>query len=400
MILLLKNGEVYSPEYIGVADILVLNGKIASVGRGLDFNCTGLEAEVLNLRGMRVVPGFIDNHVHIIGGGGEAGFYSRTPEVALSSITECGITTVVGVIGTDGTTRHMESLLAKARGLTHEGITAYIYTGSYELPLISLTGSTRRDIILIGEVLGTGEIAVSDHRSSVPTAEELIRVASDTRLGGMLAGKAGVLNLHMGSGKEGFSNIFRVLKDTEIPIRHFLPTHITRNRDLFEQSKIFAALGGTIDMTAGMDEAGGFVGAIAVADAVNLCLEGGIPIENITISSDGNGSMAVFNREGQVERLIVTKLSGLQKELKALVAGGLDLTQALKPFTTNVAGVLGLSSKGRIEAGFDADITVLDSDMNVNAVVARGRVMVENGTAIVRGTFEDMDEKPHQGSEG
>jgi beta-aspartyl-dipeptidase (metallo-type) len=389
MILLLKNGEIYSPDYVGIADLLILNGQIAAIERGIDINCTGLEVEVRNLRGMRLVPGFIDNHDHIIGGGGEAGFHSRTPEVTLSSITECGITTVVGVIGTDGTTRHMETLLAKAKGLRYEGITAYIYTGSYELPLISLTGSTRRDIVLVEEVVGTGEVAVSDHRSSVSTVEELIRIASDTRLGGMLGGKAGVLNLHMGSGKESFSSIFKVLKDTEIPIRHFLPTHVTRSHDLFEQSKIFATLGGTIDMTAGMNEADGFVGALRIADAVNLCLENGVPIDNVTISSDGNGSMAVFDKAGHVERLIVTKLSGLQKELKALVASGLDLSMALKPFTSNVARVFGFSAKGCIEVGRDADITILDGDMNVDTVIARGKVMVESGRAIVKGTFEE-----------
>ena len=205
----------------------------------------------------------------------------------------------------------------------------------------------------------------------------------------MLSGKAGVLNLHMGSGKESFSSIFKVLKDTEIPIRHFLPTHVTRNRDLFEQSKIFATLGGTIDMTAGMNEAEGFVGALRIADAVNLCLENGIPIDNITISSDGNGSMAVFDKMGRVERLIVTKLTGLQKELKALVASGLDLSIALKPFTSNVARVFGFSAKGCLEVGRDADIAILDGDMNIDTVIARGRVLVESGRAVVKGTLED-----------
>ena len=389
-ILLLKNGEIYAPDYIGIADVLILNGQIAAIERGIDITCTGLDIKVQNLRGMRLAPGFIDNHVHIIGGGGEAGFYSRTPEVTLSSVTECGITTIVGVLGTDGTTRHMETLLAKARGLTYEGITAYIYTGSYELPLVSLTGSTRRDLVLIEEVVGTGEVAISDHRSSVPTVEELTRIASDTRLGGMLSGKVGVLNLHMGSGKEGFSNILKVLKDTEIPIRHFLPTHVTRSRDLFEQSKIFATLGGTIDMTAGTDEADGFDGAISVVDAVNLCLESDIAIDNITISSDGNGSMALFDKTGHVERLIVTKLSGLNKELKALVASGLDVSMALKPFTSNVARVFGFSRKGCIAVGRDADITILDSDMNVDSVISRGVTMVESGKAIVKGTFEAL----------
>ena len=384
MVLLLKNGEVYDPDYVGVSDILILNGKIAVIDKGIDINCTGLDAKVLNLRGMRLVPGFIDNHVHIIGGGGEAGFESRAPEVTLSSITECGITTVVGVLGTDGTTRHMESLLAKARALTNEGITAYIYTGSYELPLVSLTGSTRRDIVLISEVLGTGELAISDHRSSVPTVEELTRIAADTRLGGMLSGKAGVLNLHMGSRKEGFGSIFKVLKDTEIPVRHFLPTHVTRSRDLFEQSKIFASLGGTIDITAAMNGAT----SISTADAVNACIESDIPIEKITISSDGNGSMPTFDKNGNLQGFAVAKLSSLQKDLRALLMSGLDFSVALKPFTSNVATFLGLSSKGRIAVDGDADITALDSDMNIDTVIAKGRVMVESGKAVVRGMFE------------
>jgi beta-aspartyl-dipeptidase (metallo-type) len=282
----------------------------------------------------------------------------------------------------------MESLLAKARGLTHEGISAYIYTGSYELPLISLTGSTRRDIVLIEEVIGTGEVAVSDHRSSTPTAEELTRIASDTRVGAMLAGKIGVLNLHMGNGKEGFSNIFKILKDAEIPIKHFLPTHVTRSRNLFDQSKIFAALGGTIDMTAGTNETNGFSEAVDIGEAVNLCLESSVPIDNITVSSDGNGSIPVFDKNGDIERLAIAKPSSLQRSLKTLIASGLDLAMALKPFTSNVARVLGLPSKGHIAVGCDADIVVFDGDMNIDSVIARGRVMVESGKAIVKGTFE------------
>jgi beta-aspartyl-dipeptidase (metallo-type) len=388
MVLLLKNGEVYDPDYVGISDILIANGKIAVIDKGIDINCTGLDVEVRNVRGMRLVPGFIDNHVHIIGGGGEAGFESRAPEVTLSSVTECGVTTVVGVLGTDGTTRHMESLLAKARGLTNEGLTAYIYTGSYELPLINLTGSTRRDIVLINEVIGTGELAISDHRSSVPTVEELTRIAADTRLGGMLSGKAGVLNLHMGGGKEGFSSVFKVLKDTEIPIRHFLPTHVTRSNDLFEQSKIFAALGGTIDMTAGLDDSADFAG-VRIADAVNSCIENGIPIEKITISSDGNGSLPKFDKDGGLAGFRIAKLSSLHKELRDLLMSGLELPMALMPFTSNVGRVLGLPAKGRLAVGCDADITAFDGDMNIDMVIAGGRVMVESGKAVVHGTFED-----------
>ena len=44
-------------------------------------------------------------HSHITGGGGEAGPASRCPEARLSELLDAGITTVVGVIGTDTVTR-------------------------------------------------------------------------------------------------------------------------------------------------------------------------------------------------------------------------------------------------------------------------------------------------------
>ncbi|MDR2529691.1 MAG: beta-aspartyl-peptidase [Synergistaceae bacterium] len=381
MMLLLKNGEVYAPDYIGIADVLVLNGKIAAIERGIDITCAGVEVEVRNLRGMRLTPGFVDNHAHIAGGGGELGFESRTPETAFSSFTRYGVTTVVGVLGMDAS-RGLEALLAKARSLAREGITAYILTCGF--PLVSLTGSARRDIVLIEEVLGVGEVTVSD--SPLFSAEELARVAAETRAASMLSGKAGVLNLCMGNGKEGFGSIFKVLKDTDIPIRHFLPTHVTHSPDLFAQSKIFAALGGIIDITAGTGEA--YPDAIPSANAVNLCLEGGVPIDNVTLSSNTGGLLFVFDSAGNVERVTVCSPSTLQRELKALVTSGLDLSMALKPFTSNPARTLGLPVKGRLAPGCDADILILDSDMNIDSVFAQGRLLVESGRPLVKGKFE------------
>ena len=131
-------------------------------------------------------------------------------------------------MGTDGTSRHNESLLAKARGLTHEGITAYMLTGSYEIPLHNMTGDVRRDIILINECLGIGEVALSDHRSSQPTREELEKVLTQARLGGMLSGKAGVVQFHMGVGKRGMDVLLAIVRETEIPASNFIPTHVNR----------------------------------------------------------------------------------------------------------------------------------------------------------------------------
>ncbi len=220
-ILLVKNAELYAPEHLGRRDILIVNGEVLAVAEHLDGALLGGKANVpeifeivgkiapevpvrvLDAAGRRVIPGYVDQHVHIIGGGGEAGPYSRTPEVSLSDVVSAGVTTLVGVLGTDGTGRHPESLLAKARGLETEGISAYILTGSYEIPLRTMTGDARRDIILIDKVLGIGEIALSDHRSSQPSKEELKRILTPARLGGMLSGKASAVQIHMGVGAAG-----------------------------------------------------------------------------------------------------------------------------------------------------------------------------------------------------
>ena len=177
--LLLKNADVYAPEHLGRVDLLIVNDKIVRIGEHIDHP-VGLACQVLDAHGRKVVPGYVDQHVHIIGGGGESGPYSRTPEIFLSELTRVGITTVVGVLGTDGTSRHNESLLAKARGLTHDGISAYMLTGSYEIPVHNMTGDVRRDIILINECLGVGEIALSDHRSSQPTRAELEKILTSS----------------------------------------------------------------------------------------------------------------------------------------------------------------------------------------------------------------------------
>jgi beta-aspartyl-dipeptidase (metallo-type) len=387
---LLKNCDVYTPEHIGHNDILIIGDRIARIAPRIDI-CSGVfQVEFIDVEGRKVVPGFIDPHVHMIGGGGEAGFYSRVPEIMLSGIISSGITTLVGVLGTDGTTRHLESLLAKARGLETEGVTTYMFTGSYELPPLNITGSVRRDIIIIDKIVGVGEVAVSDHRSSEPTVQELKRLATEARLGGMLSGKPGIAHFHMGSGKDGLSKIVEAVETSEIPARHFYPTHINRKRELLDEAMEFAKLGGYIDMTAGVSPQNGFTGTVKPSRAVIECLDKGVPLNRITMSSDGNGSMAVYNEAGKVERLLVTTLDSIHKEFKDLVLqDGLDLTRALHTVSTNTAALLGLYPlKGAIAIDSHADLVVLNDKLDVDMVFAKGVRMMENGVVIKKGTFE------------
>ena len=292
---LITGAHVYAPEPLGPMDVLVAGGVIACVQAGaLDLGRA--EADRIDGRGKLLVPGFIDSHVHILGGGGEGGYATRTPELVLSDLSTAGVTTVVGCLGTDGTTRTMASLLAKARGLEAEGVTAYIYTGSYQVPVRTLTGSVQDDLILIDKVVGVGEIALSDHRSSQPTFQEVARVAAEARVGGMLSGKAGMVNVHMGDGPRMLGLIERILAETEIPAKHFVPTHMNRNAGLLQAGTAYALQDGGrgrfIDLTTS-----------SVADEPERCcaaalaqlLRAGVAPGSISFSSDGQGSLPRFN---------------------------------------------------------------------------------------------------------
>ena len=393
MVTIIRNAKVYQPEYAGVKDILILGDRIAAVGEHLRADFGGsLEVQEINGEGMAAVPGFIDSHEHIMGGGGEGGFHTRTPEASLGDLIRNGITTVVGCIGTDGVGRDMTALLAKAHALENEGITTYAYTGSYQVPVHTLTDSLMKDIMMLDKVIGVGETAVSDHRSSQPSFEEFARIAADARVAGMLSGKAGIVNVHLGDSERRLDLIRRVIHETEIPASQFLPTHVNRNAALFKECLDFAAEGGTIDFTGNedIDYWETICDEVRVCRGIRCLLERGISSDRFTISSDGQGSMPVFNAQGEYQGIGIGKASCLLKEVRECVQKeDIPLETAIKGITCNPASILKLDRKGRIKEGFDADICLLEEGtLKLNTVIAKGQVMVKDGEQKVFGTFE------------
>ena len=386
---LLKNAHVIAPEDLGVKDILVAGEKIAMIGEGLSLPAV-YDFEVVDCEGNYVVPGFIDSHVHLIGGGGEGGYATRTPEIQLTDITTSGVTTVLGLLGTDGVTRHVASLLAKARGLEDEGITAYIYSGSYEIPTPTITGSVRNDIILIDKVIGTGEIAMCDHRSSQSPKEAYQQITAEARVGGMLSGKAGVVNMHLGDGEDGLKMLYEITKNGEIPKTQIIPTHVNRNKRLFKEAIEWAKQGGIMDVTSSVSPESGSNHSVKSSEAVKQALEAGVNIENITMSSDGNGSMPIFDEAGNNIGVGVASQISILNEFRDMVQKeNIAITDAIKIITSNIAKFTKLyPRKGCLANNSDADILVLDKDLQLQHVWARGTHMVENGKPIVFGTFE------------
>jgi beta-aspartyl-dipeptidase (metallo-type) len=385
MLKLIQGGQVYAPEFLGVQDILVAGARIVRVAEKIDLPAD-FKVKRVSARGCIVIPGLVDLHVHLLGGGGEGGFGTRTPEIELSRITRAGVTTVVGCLGTDDVSRFPETLLAKAYQLEAEGVSTYIYTGSYQFPMPTITGSVRKDIALIPKVIGVGEIAVSDHRSSQESYPALCRVAAQARVGGMLGGKAGLVHLHMGDGARGLEPIFRMVRETEIPIGQFLPTHVTRKTALFDEAVAFAKMGGTIDITVGGEN---LELTVSPGAAVEQVLHAGVSLNQISLSSDANGSMPVFDSVGKITRLAVADIAALFKAFRKLVQEGMPLESAVQLVTLNPARRVGIDGhKGHLAPGADADMVILNSKFDIDTVLARGRTMIQNGRVHVKGTFE------------
>jgi len=387
MFTLIHGATVYAPAELGPQDILIGADRILQIAGTIDLP-PSLAVEKVEAEGMIAAPGFIDLHVHITGGGGEGGPATRVPEIQLSHITTAGVTTVLGVLGTDDVSRHPETLLAKAQGLEQEGITAYIMSGSYRFPdVVTVTGSLRKDIALIPHIVGVGEIAVSDHRSAQPTYEDLAKIAAEARVGGMLGKKAGLVQLHMGAGQRGMAYLFRLVEETEIPISQLLPTHVTRSSDLFDQALEFAKMGGNIDITVPGSR---LSMKMKVGEALKKIVSAGCSLDQVTLSSDANGSMPVFDKTGALRSLMVGEIKNLTEQFRRLVVEeGFSVPEVLKCVTSNPAERMQIHSrKGTIAEGMDADLILFDPEWRIHRVYAKGRLMVDEGLPTVKGTFE------------
>lgn len=387
MLHLLSDAELHDPAPRGRAHLLVAGERLVWVGAERPALPAGLGVEETELGGRRVIPGLIDGHVHLTGGGGEAGPGTRVPPLPLSRLTLGGVTTAIGLLGTDDVVRTPAELVTVARGLVAEGLSAWCHTGGYHVPPATVTGSVRGDLVLVDLVLGVGELAISDHRSSQPTLDELLRVAGDAHVGGLMSGKAGIVHLHVGDGARGLEPVRQALDRSELPARVFNPTHVNRRKALFDEALELAERGCVVDVTAFPVREG--EDAWSAEEAVARYLDAGLPADRLTVSSDGGGCLPVFDPQGRVTSMDVGSPAAPAAALRTLLRSGRPLAQVLPAFTSNPAKLLRLERKGRLAVGCDADLVVLGPEGEVADVMARGRWLVRAGRPVVRGTFED-----------
>jgi beta-aspartyl-dipeptidase (metallo-type) len=366
MLTLIENGFVYAPEPRGVQSVLLAGDRIEKIGevdrRALES--AGLDLEVVDASDCFVTPGVIDPHEHLLGGSGEEGFSSQTPEIFLREIAVAGVTTVVGCLGVDTTTKTMPGLLARAKALDEEGLTAFIWSGGYNVPPTTITGSLRDDLIFIDEVIGAGEIAISDNRATEPTIDELARLVSDVYVGGTLSRKSGVTHFHVGDHPRRLSPLRALVENYAVEPEWLYPTHVDRSRELIREAAAFTRIGAFVDIDV---------------------TENGLP-EQLRRFIDDNGDLSRLTVSSDAA---ISSPRALHDQICACVAEhGFPLELVLSLVTANTARVLKLDRKGRLERGFDADALVLRrKSLEITHVFAGGRQMVRGGELVVMEKF-------------
>ena len=368
MLTLIENGDVYAPEHLGEQSILLVDGKIGRIGE-IDRDAVealGIEVDVIDASGCYVTPGLIDPHEHLLGGSGEEGFATQTPEISLSEIVCAGITTVVGTLGVDTTMKTMAGLLAKAKALREEGLTAYLWSGGYNVPAVSIMSSVREDMMFIDEVIGAGEIAIADERATEPSIRELAKLVVDTRMGGMLSKKAGLTHFHVGPGKRRMKCLEEMLDCElfEIDPCWLYPTHVERSEALMRDAIALTRRGCHVDIDVQDEDLARWLAFYVDHDG---------DLGKLTVSSDASkkGPQTLFEQVRNCAR-----------------GHRLPLAQLLALVTRNTAEVLKLKKKGRLEVGAHGDILVLDrSEFRIVHVLAQGKRMVNDGTLMTHEAF-------------
>ncbi len=374
MIKILREVELYAPTYFGKKDLLIVNGHVEGIYENIG-KFSFPKSITKNLDGKIAIPGFIDGHVHVIGGGGEGGFASRIPEIQTSKLLSCGITSVIGLLGIDSITKSLLSLFAKVKALREERINAYMLTGSYQYPIQTITGSVEKDIVLLDPIIGVGEVAISDHRSSVMTVQEIKRLALECRVASLLSSKSGKIVVHVGKSNKMLAPLIEAISDDEVQVTSFLPTHVNRNSRLLEDAAKWMKMGGYVDLTAGNFGSE----SVSVKDAIKYLLEKGGDIDHILVSSDAQGSIPFFDKNGNFLSMGVSDCSVIFKSFKECVQSGMKIGEALKPFTINVARFFKLENAGSLEGNKRADIVFLDqNNLEIESVMIKGEFFYKN----------------------
>lgn len=385
-ITLLQNATVYAPKRLGVTNVLVGGRSILAIGA--ELNADGiLGAAVVDLTGKTVVPGLVDGHLHQIGGCGLQGYASRAPELWTGELALAGITTSVATPGMDTLTKNMESVLAKVYALESDGLSAYAFLGGGRRPYQTLTGSIRKDLFVIEKLVGV-KVFLGESAASRYTNDELIDLASELEWSARTTSKACLLHAHLGETEDPAVQLLFTIKNSSAAPERFQATHGNYTEHTMTASLELARAGCVVDLNPLLDPRAGVMAAIGVQEALPRLLQAGIDPAMLTMSTDGNANVPRLQPDGS-RGPYVKNLGSLWAAIAELVNDiGMKLEDVLPLVTSNPARVLHLGEKGHVRTGADADLLVLDSNLQIVDVYAKGRRVVGDGAPLIESMYE------------
>ncbi|BDZ65471.1 amidohydrolase family protein [Agromyces mangrovi Wang et al. 2018] len=387
----LRGGSVLSPTGFVPADVWTAAGTILGVGphaSGPEAVPPGApDAIELDCTGKLVTPGLVDGHLHIMGGGGGGGYASRIPELPVDAVLEAGITTCVAMPGVDPLTRPLEGLLALARAYRQQGVRAVAMTGGFIWPPRTLTGGIRSDVYLIPDLVGV-KVALGEHLATAPDAAELVSLLRELEWVGRMTGGAALLHAHLGMGDDPARDLEVALVESGVDRPIVQVTHANYTEQTLAAAIRLGGAGCRVDVNP-LLRPGRVAGALSPVEAVRRLLDAEVPLERLSLSTDGNASVPREIADGSYE--LYDRHLDLLGTVRALESEGiLSLEEAFGLVTANPAEALQRGDLGLVRPGAAADLLVLDPEtLAVETVLSDGVVRVRDGRAVAPSKFRD-----------
>jgi dihydroorotase len=336
---LIRGGRLYDAEFhrFVAGDVLLADGRIAAIGRVE----APMGAEVLDVEGAHVAPGFIDSHVHVF-----SHPLFRHSRLAADRIgVEQGVACVVdagssGAVTIDAFPRFVRET---QRTVTY----AFINIGSPGLPNLGGGHSSRPELLdLPGVVkafdrhgdwlLGVKVLASSSHTGAF--GEQAVRMA---RKAAELVGRP--LMLHIGNAPPVVDDVLDLLRPGDIVTHAY---HGKVGGVLTRSERVLPAFRAAVERGVWVDIAHGRASFSFRTCA--MALEQGMPVHSI--SSDLH--------DGNVDRYVVS----LARTMSKMLALGLSVADVVRAVTATPARMLGLDARGFgvLAPGAPANVTVFD----------------------------------------
>ncbi len=378
--LLLKNALVYQNHAFRQADVLCVNGKIEAVG-----NLTNLpDAQTVDMHGMRLCPGFIDIHSH--GGNG----------VDVNAADESGLAKIAAFFASQGTTAWHASIMTDSEDVTMRCLSA----------IFALQKKHGYGAQLMGAHL-EGPFLSAKYKGAMP--EYLLRAGNEALFRRYENAYPGVVRyITVSPEVSGVLEMISAIRDdVVVAIGHSgadystamdaihrgarCSTHTFNAMQLFHQHEP-AIMGAVLESDVWCEaicdgrhlhpgairlllKCKGWDKVVAITDSI---MAAGLP--------DGKYKLGVNDvivRDGDA-RLIEpdvragSTLTTIQALRNLLRFTAHPLEDVLPLLTENPAAAMRIGTqKGRIEHGFDADLVLLDDQLNVTLTIVGGEIVYQ-----------------------